>query len=43
MYLSVAALPLLNIRLIFICFFIFCFLSFAQKTFSSTKNIHQQK
>ena len=43
LYLSVAALPLLNIRLIFICFFIFCFLSFAQKTFSSTKNIHQQK
>ncbi|EFK3910587.1 apolipoprotein acyltransferase [Escherichia coli] len=29
--------------MIFICFFIFCFLSFAQKTFSSTKNIHQQK
>ncbi|ENA08718.1 putative aatD, apolipoprotein N-acyltransferase [Escherichia coli P0298942.6] len=29
--------------MIFICFFIFCFLSFTQKTFSSTKNIHQQK
>ncbi len=43
LYLSVAALPLLNIRLIFIGFFIFCFLSFTQKTFSSTKNIHQQK
>ncbi|EPR2043861.1 apolipoprotein acyltransferase [Escherichia coli] len=38
-----AALPLLNIRLIFIYFFIFCFLSFAQKICSSTKSIHQQK